>query len=53
MFERERRRRAEQAGLRIGEELDRHFVHAALEAALGDEAVAKAGARKMVGKAKG
>src|SRR6187551_3275278 len=39
----------EQAGLRVNDHLDRHFVHHPLEAALGDEAVAETRARQVIG----
>jgi hypothetical protein len=47
----ESRRGAEQARLRMGDELDRHLVHPPLEPALGDKAVAKARARQVSGQA--
>jgi hypothetical protein len=40
---------AEQPRLRVGDQLHRHFVHPPLEAALGDEAIAEARARQIIG----
>ena len=39
----------EQTRLRVNDNLDRHFVHHPLEAALGDKAVAETRTRQMIG----
>src|SRR5690242_11331345 len=43
---------SDEARLRMRDELDRHLVHSALEAAFGDESVVKAGARQRSGQSK-
>src|SRR5436190_23962274 len=48
MLPRKSGRRAEKAGLGIGDQLDRHVVHHALKAAFGNETVAETGTWQML-----
>src|SRR5256885_17205667 len=48
MLPRKRGGRSVQTGLGVSDQLHRHIVHHALEAALGNESVAEPGARQMI-----